>query len=310
MPLKLSFTGKSLYWQRFETVVQELKGLRIAIFKRNILNLILLLQLASRNSPLLLSFKYFSHNTYESHHLLSRTVRTCQVSTDAEISQLSSPCGNSQIPQLSEARIWTWDSSFHEGISVIIADLVPDTATVNHVAGYEFCSVYSFCVISLFVSSHPPFLYSIAALHWFNTIDKRAWRQRQLSDWESWFSWWHHVPKRGKESEEKRLLILNSKQLQTGEESTTLLTEKKAAVGFWIYFTLLDGSRLKILWGSRAQRKPCFKAHHCTLGAYENFINTNPCYPVQSPPADLLKQPIPRWPHSTTATPHFHQALQ
>lgn len=63
---------------------------------------------------------------------------------------------------------------------------------------------------------------------------------------------------------------------------------KKAAVGFWIYFTLLDGSCLKILWGSRAQRKPCFKAYHCTQGAYENFINMNPCYPVQSTPADLL----------------------
>lgn len=260
--------------------------------------------------PLFLSFKYFFPITLIKATTFSAgIVRTCQVSPDAQISWLSSPYGNSQVPQLSEARIWTWDSSFHEGISVILADLVPNTATVNHVTGYESSSVYSFCMISLFVPSHPPFLYSIAALHWFNTIDKRAWRQRQLSDWNSWFSWWHHVPKRGKESQEKRLLILNSKQLQTGEESTTLLTEKKAAVGFWIYFTLLDRSCLKILWGSRAQRKPCFKAYHCTQGAYENFINMNPCYPVQSPPADLLTQPVPQWPHSTT-TPCFHQALE
>lgn len=170
--------------------------------------------------------------------------------------------------------------------------------------------LYILSVWSPSVSPHPPFLYSIAALHWFNTINKRAWRQRQLSDWNSWFSWWHHVPKRGKESQEKRLLILNSKQLQTGEESTTLLTEKKAAVGFRIYFTLFDGSCLKILWGSRAQRKPRFKAYHCTQGAYENFINMNPCCPVQSPPADLLTQPIPQWPCSPATTPRFHQALE
>lgn len=51
------------------------------------------------------------------------------------------------------------------GIPVVIAYLVPDTATVNYVTGYEPSPLYSCCMISLFSSSHPPFLYSIATLH-------------------------------------------------------------------------------------------------------------------------------------------------
>lgn len=115
---------KSLYWQRFETVVQELKGVRTAIcriFKKNILNLILLLQLASRNylpyfSPLNNFFPITLIKATTFSAGIVRTIQTCQVSPDAQISWLSSPYGNSQVPQLSEAWIWTWDSSFHEGI--------------------------------------------------------------------------------------------------------------------------------------------------------------------------------------------------
>lgn len=47
-------------------------------------------------------------------------------------------------------------------------------------------------------------------------------------------------------------------------------------MGFWIYFTVLDGSCLNILWESRAQRKPCFKAYHCTCRACKNLLNRIP----------------------------------
>lgn len=47
-----------------------------------------------------------------------------------------------------------------------------------------------------------------------------------------------------------------------------------------------------------------------TQGAYENFISKNPCYPVESPPADLLTQPIPQCPRCPTTKPCFHQALE
>lgn len=45
-----------------------------------------------------------------------------------------------------------------------------------------------------------------------------------------------------------------------------------------MYFTLLNGSCLKFLWENKAQRKPCFKAQHCTDRGWENFINPIPSY--------------------------------
>lgn len=198
--------------------------------------------------------------------------------------QLSSSRGSSQIPQLSKAKIWIGDSSFHEGISVITADLVPDTATVNYVTGCESSSIYSCCVIWLFVSSHPPFLYSIATLHWFSTINKRAWRQKQTLRLEQLVFLMASCPKERQGTTRKETAY--SQQQATPRQRrkhNPADWEEKVAVGFWIYFTLLDGSRLKILCESGAQRKPRSKAHHCTHRACENVINPIPCSTVQSP---------------------------
>lgn len=75
MPLKLSFTKKSVLTKVWESGsrVEGSQNCNLQIFKRNILNLILLLQLASRNYLTYFStLNIFSHNTYQSHHLLSR----------------------------------------------------------------------------------------------------------------------------------------------------------------------------------------------------------------------------------------------
>lgn len=115
--------------------------------------------------PYFSPFNHFFHNTYQSHHLPSRSSQDllsglprCSVNSVLHAGILRSQ----------SLMKWGFGSKIQvsmSGIPVVIAYLVPDTATVNYVTGYEPSPLYSCCMISLFSSSHPPFLYSIATLH-------------------------------------------------------------------------------------------------------------------------------------------------
>lgn len=92
--------------QRFQ--ILRVRTAICRIYKKNILNFILLLQLASRDylpdfSPL----NNLYHTPIEATIVPAGAARSCcQVSPDTWILQLSSPRGSSQIPQLRKAKIW------------------------------------------------------------------------------------------------------------------------------------------------------------------------------------------------------------
>lgn len=111
MPLKLSFTGKKSVLTKVWDSGSRVEGSQncnLQDFQEYFEPYPSATAGIQKLSPLFLSFKYFFPITLTKATTFSAgIVRTCQVSPDAQISWLSSPCGNSQIPQLSEARIWT-----------------------------------------------------------------------------------------------------------------------------------------------------------------------------------------------------------
>lgn len=142
------------------------------------------------------------------------------------LSSLSSPHGISQIPVY-------WSKNLDTRVKLLGGDCYcysrsgSDTATVYwgriQIPPYRLL----LCDLTLCFFTFP-FLSVLLQTFLDSTQSTREHEGRgRLSDWNSWLSWWHHIPKRGKESQEERLLILNSKQLHAREESTALLTVRK-----------------------------------------------------------------------------------